>query len=212
MRKILPLVLEVSLYVFAIILALALVFFVSGCAHPVANKTQPIIIPSTIGLSSAAHTLQTANQSDAQAISVIAPLATNATQRIAIDTLETNQAIESNTIASLWTNTQILEGQISNLVTDNSNTHAALVTEQSLTRAATAKVQKESRINTFVVFLLSTITTGVFLGAFWKPMTGSGGWISILVALVVTGIVFAAGCAFWYYVLIYVSQWFPAIF
>lgn len=190
---------------------LAGVFVLSACAH-VSVKTSQVMVPSVDPIAKASNHLRASILSDASAVSILAPAATNSVESNAVTVLETNLAEESAAVSDLQSNVATLQTAITNLATDDATTHATLSNASATVDKLRTEETRDRRVNTFVVFLLSCITTGVFLRAFWQPMTGAGGWAAILVALGITAGIFTLGCAFWFFALIWASSFFPALF
>jgi hypothetical protein len=193
------------------ILAVFLFVGLSGCAHAPVIPLQPAV-PSAEPIARASNHLRASIISDTEAVSILAPAATNSAESNAVTVLETNLSEESATVTELQSNVATLQTAITNLATDDSATHANLSNSSVTVDKLRTEETRDRRVNTFVVFFLSCISTSVFLRAFWKPMTGAGGWASILVALGITSGIFTLGCAFWFFALIWASSFFPALF
>jgi len=189
---------------------LAGIIFICSCSHEQINYSSVPPSPSIAPAQTQVESLKKYLVKDEDDVSIIAFLATNTQEKIAIEDIRTNEVVESNTIVSLQTNLATASYQISNVVSDDIKKTEDLTNAVATIKHDNIALDSDSKIISGIVFLVALIVTGY--SVYLLRGVVSTGLMGIIILAASTAIIFAATSALTLEVLHLFGAPFPPIF
>ena len=189
---------------------LAVIIFICSCSHEQINYSSVPPSPSIAPAQTQVESLKKYLVKDEDDVSIIAFLATNTQEKIAIEDIRTNEVVESNTIVSLQTNLATASYQISNVVSDDIKKTEDLTNAVATIKHDNIALDSDSKIISGIVFLVALIVTGY--SVYLLRGVVSTGLMGIIILAASTAIIFAATSALTLEVLHLFGAPFPPIF